>query len=218
MKKARLFLTAIILLFASALTVSAQWSIGTDVYSQYIWRGVHYGSGPAVQPSVEFSSGGFAVGGWGSVTYSDNFQEMDLYASYSTDFGLTLGVYDYYYPGHDWTDLSDTAGAHGIEINLGYEIEGLSLSANYIVNEAPGAGTVGQDKYFEVGYSFSDFDIFVGAGDGWHTSDTEFAVVNVGISSSKEIKFSEDFSVPVSGALIFNPDSKQFFVVVGFSL
>ncbi len=218
MKKARLLLITIILLFVSVSTVNAQWSVGTDIYSQYIWRGVHYGSGPAVQPYVDFTTGGFSVGGWGSVTYSDDFQEMDLYVSYATDFGLTIGVYDYYYPGSDWTDLSDTAGAHGFEINLGYEIEGLSLSANYIVNEAPAAGTVGEDKYFEIGYAFPDFNIFVGAGDGWHSSDTEFAVVNVGISASKEIKFSEDFSLPVSGALILNPDSKQFFVVVGFSL
>ena len=208
----------IVMLSLTALVTQAQWSLGTDVYSQYVWRGVQYGSGPAVQPWVDYSNSGFSIGAWGSVTYSDNFQEMDLYASYATEFGLTLGVYDYYYPGTEWFDMSDTAGAHGIELNLGYEIEGLSLSANYIVNEAPAAGTQGDDKYFEVGYSFADFGIFVGAGDGWHTTDHDFKVVNIGISTSKDITLSEDLVIPVSGSVILNPDTEQFFVVVGFSL
>lgn len=211
-------LSVIIMLIITSSATYAQWSVGTDVYSQYVWRGVKYGSGPAVQPWVDYSNSGFSIGAWGSVTYSSDFQEMDLYASYTTDIGLTIGVYDYYYPGTDWFDLSDTAGAHGIEINLGYEIEGLSLSANYMVNEAPGAGTVGDDKYFEIGYSFPTFSIFAGAGDGWHSSDTEMAIVNVGISTSKEIKISDEFTIPVSGAVILNPDTEQFFVVVGFSL
>ncbi|MGD8780789.1 MAG: hypothetical protein PVH88_17725 [Ignavibacteria bacterium] len=207
-----------ILLILTTVATNAQWSVGTDIYTQYIWRGVKYGSGPAVQPWVDFTEGVFSAGAWGSVTYGDDFQEMDLYASVSTDIGLTIGVYDYYYPGTDWFDLSDTAGAHGIELNLGYEIEGLSLSANYIVNEAPGAGTVGDDKYFEVGYSFPNFSVFFGIGDGWHSSDTEMQVVNVGLSTSKEVKISDELTIPVSGAIVLNPDAEQFFVVVGFSL
>ena len=30
-------------------------SVGSDFYSSYIWRGTKYGSGPAVQPSMKFS-------------------------------------------------------------------------------------------------------------------------------------------------------------------
>ena len=37
-----------ILLILTTISTNAQWTLGTDVYSQYIWRGVKYGSGPAV--------------------------------------------------------------------------------------------------------------------------------------------------------------------------
>jgi hypothetical protein len=71
--------------------------------------------------------------------------------------------------------------------------------------------------YFQAGYSFTYFNLFVGAGDGWHTSDGEFALCNVGIGTSKTIKLTETFSIPVIGQVILNPEKEQLFVVVGFS-
>jgi uncharacterized protein (TIGR02001 family) len=184
---------------------------GFDLYSTYVWRGVAY-SGPSLQPYVEYSSGGFAVGAWGSQGY-DGFQEMDLYAGYEFDFGLSLGVTDYYYPGSMWLD----GDSHAIEINAGYGVEDLSLSANFIVNEAAGAGSAGSDLYFEAGYALGAASVFLGAGDGWHSSDGEFALVNLGVSTGKEIVITETFSIPLSGAVVFNPDSEQLYILAGIS-
>jgi hypothetical protein len=86
-----------------------------------------------------------------------------------------------------------------------------------MLNEAPGAGTAGGDMYFELGYSFEAVSLFVGAGDGWHTSTGDFAVCNVGLSVSKEVEVTEKFSLPMSGAVILNPETEQFFVVFGMS-
>ena len=152
----------------------------------------------------------------------DGFQEADLYMSYGFDFGLSVGLTDYYYQGSPFFKFSqendDSAASHAFEINLGYEIGGLSLSGNYILNNAAnGAGSLGGDMYFELGYSFENFDIFLGAGDGWHTSTGDFAVCNVGISTSSELKISDSFSIPVSGAVIVNPEKEEFNLVVGLS-
>ena len=38
---------------------SSPFSAGADFYSSYIWRGTKFGTGPAVQPVLEFSSGFF---------------------------------------------------------------------------------------------------------------------------------------------------------------
>ncbi len=199
--------------------VSSPFSVGADVYSNYVWRGTKFGVGPAIQPFVEFSAGNFTLGSWGSFCFtSSEGAEADLYASYSFDFGLSIGITDYYYPGLMYFDYSKETGAHALELNLGYEISGLSLAGNYVLNEAGGAASAGGDMYFELGYSFTNIDLFVGGGDGWHTSDGEFNLCNVGIGTSKEIKVSDSFSLPVSGAVILNPDKEQFYVVVGFSL
>ncbi|MEQ8525814.1 TorF family putative porin [Gracilimonas sp.] len=194
-------------------TVKAQeFSTGVDLYSTYVWRGVSY-SGPSLQPAVEFSSGGFAIGAWGSQGY-DGFQEMDLYAGYSFDFGLSLGVTDYWYPGAAGSGPWLDGDSHAYELNLGYSVEDFSLSGNYIF---AGEGSVGNDIYFEASYSFNEASIFLGAGDGWHSSDTEFALVNVGVSTSKDIVITDTFTIPLSGAVIFNPDTEQLYILAGLS-
>ena len=102
-----------------------------------------------------------------------------------------------------------------VEGNLGYTIGGLSLSGNYIFNDAISAGG---DTYFEIGYAFPKLSLFVGAGDGWHTPDTKFAVCNIGASTTKEIKITETFSIPLKASVILNPKTEQFFLVAGITL
>jgi hypothetical protein len=197
---------------------SSPFDVGADLVSSYLWRGTKFGTGPAIQPYLSFASGGFEIGGWGSYCFTSNeAAEADIYLSYGFDFGLSIGLSDYYFPGTEYFDYSTESGSHAFEINLGYEIKGVSLAANYILNEAGSAGSAGSDMYFEAGYGFSSFSLFAGAGDGWHSADGEFALCNIGISASKEIKLSDSFSLPVSGALIWNPDKEQYHVVVGIS-
>ncbi|MGC3979385.1 MAG: hypothetical protein QM751_14885 [Paludibacteraceae bacterium] len=224
MKKAKIFVVAFIALLAASNTKAQEFSVNTDIVSSYVWRGSLF-SGPSIQPTLNFSTGGFSVGSWGSAGF-DEFLEMDLYAKYAFNFGLTVGLTDYYYPkgllraddtGHKYFDYSKETGAHGFEANLGYTIKGLSLSANYMINEAGGAATVGGDKYFEASYAFKKFTLFAGAGDGWHTPDGEFAVVNVGISASKDIKITDSFSIPFKVSAIVNPKTEQFFLVGGIT-
>jgi len=185
---------------------------GVDYYSTYIFRGIAF-SGPSIQPYAEFEAGSLTFGGWGSQGF-DGFQEMDLYASYSFDFGLSIGVTDYYYPGSNYFEDD----SHAFEINTGFETGGFSLSGNMVLNEAADAGSAGGDLYFEAGFSLGPADLFIGAGDGWHSSDGDFNLVNIGLGTSKEIQITDSFSIPLSGALILNPDTEQFYVVVGVSL
>jgi hypothetical protein len=212
------------LLFAAVIAVTLSGNVfaqdvdmGADVVSSYIWRGGSYG-GPSIQPWLELGFGDLAVGAWGSFDFVANAPgENDYYVSYSLG-DLSVGFTDYYYR----TTLSETSsdsGSHAVELNLGYTIGALSLSGNYILNEAPMAGSQGGDVYIEVGYTLGNVDLFVGAGNGWHTVDPdEFTVVNIGLSASKDIKITEDFSIPVTGAIVVNPDADVSYFYVGFSL
>jgi hypothetical protein len=71
--------------------------------------------------------------------------------------------------------------------------------------------------YFQAGYAFTNFELFVGAGDGWHTSDGEFNFCNIGLGTSREIIITDNFSIPVSGQIIVNPEREALYMVVGFS-
>jgi len=194
--------------------IKSPFSTNVDLVSSYVWRGVRF-SGPALQPSVEYGKGGFTIGSWGSVGFdhTEAINEADLYASYLFDFGFSLGISDYYYQ-TKWTEIKDSISSHAFEINAAYEIGGLSVSANYILNDSHlVVGSQGGDMYFELGYSFDKFDVFVGAGNGWHTLNGDFQVCNIGLTSTKELKFSEKFSLPVSGSVIFNPNTEILHIV-----
>jgi hypothetical protein len=230
MKNKNILLAAIVGLasvFSSSMkaqvdSTSSPFSVGADFYSSYLWRGSQFGTGPAFQPSVKFTSGGLTAGVWGSFDAA-GYKEVDPYISYSLPMGLSLGITDYYYGG-DISKTDKVGGSHAFEGNLGFAKGSLSLSANYIFNEASldstgtGAGSAGGDMYFQLGYAFKYFNVFVGAGDGWHTSDTDFAICNVGIGTSKTIKITDSFSIPVSGQIVVNPEKKKLFMVVGFTL
>lgn len=214
MKKITLIAASLLLMFTFSPNINAQeWSTGLDIYSSYVWRGTKFGSGPAFQPTVEFSSGGFAIGAWGSFNASmDEAAEADLYASYGFDLGestsLTLTLTDYYFPGSNWFN----GDSHYIEPMVSLGIGSFSLLGAYMMNGGEG------DIYLEAGVAAGAVDLFLGGGDGAYTIDGKFNVCNIGLGTSKEIKITDSFSIPVSGAAILNPSSEQFYVVIGFSL
>jgi hypothetical protein len=209
---------------------TSPFSVGADLVSSYVWRGSKIGSGPNIQPSLKYTTGGLTLGSWGSYSFhqgvGNDVAETDLYASYVFDFGLTAGLTDYYYQGYPLFSFSGDTSSHAYEINLGYTIKAFSLSANYIVNDASKGGPAnkpgGGDMYFEVNYAFKNFGLFVGAGNGWHTADKAngddvFAICHIGIKTSKELKFTDTFSLPVFGALSVNPDKEELNLVAGIS-
>ncbi len=224
LKKSMLVVLSTTLLISSSLyaqedsTKESPFSVGTDIVTSYVWRGTKY-SGPAFQPCIEYGVGGLTIGSWGSFGFTDQVAEADLYLSYGFDFGLSLGLTDYYYQGNDYFKYTDTTASHAFEVNLGYETGGFSLGANYILNDAHAGGPAnsGGDMYFELGYGFKNLDVFVGAGNGWHTSDGEFGLCNIGIGTSKDIKITDSYSLPVSGQVVLNPERKEFNIVVGIS-
>jgi len=216
MKAVKKIAIAMVVLAATSSVKAQEFKASADVVSSYVWRGTKF-SDVSIQPTLDFTKGDFSIGAWGSTGF-DGFIEADLYAKYAFGFGLTVGVTDYYYPGTSYFDFTKATGGHGLEVNLGYTTGGLSLSGNYIINQAGGAATAGGDKYFELGYAFEKFSIFAGAGDGWHTPDAKFALCNVGISTTKTIKFIDSFSLPLKATAVLNPKTEQFFLVAGITL
>jgi hypothetical protein len=238
--KLSIFATAL-LIAVSSLVVSAQEEestslvsidAGADIYTSYVWRGAKFGTGPAFQPWVESTVGGLAIGAWGSVNSGiDEAFEMDLYISYSFDFGLSLAVTDYYFGHVDGDSIGvDDDGfttyeqlgflsyeeAHFIEPAVSYEIGDLSLMAAYMF--VPESELIDEgDMYFEAGYAIGDLSIAVGAGDGAYTDDGDFNVCNITLGTSKEIKITDSFSLPLSGAVTLNPTTEGFFIYAGVS-
>jgi len=92
-------------------------------------------------------------------------------------------------------------------------IQVMDLYASYTIADII---TVAVTDYFfpqEADYNYNYFDYGSDT-----TGDSDFGIVNLGISSSREIAITEKFSLPVSAALITNPEAKQIHLVFGVSL
>ena len=192
------------------------WSVGVDFCSSYIWRGSRQGSGPHIQPAIEYARGSFTAGAWGTFDLH-GYEEVDLWFGFDLPGGFTIGMQDYYLPVLRYFDYSASEGSHAFEVNLDFATENVWLSGNCVINEAGGIGSYGGDLYFEVGLSFDYFSVLMGAGSGWHTESGGFTVCNLGLEVSEEIPVTDRFSIPVTGQLIFNPDREQMFIVIGFA-
>ncbi len=224
MKHIAIFTTGtLLMLFTSVASVAQEdgkklnLTASADFYSSFLFRGTKYGHGPSVQPTVRMTAGNFTAGVWGAFDFRD-YSETDTYLSYSFPFGLSLGLTDYYFPDLDLFETSAEYGSHALEINAGFTKGGFSLSANCVLNEAGGVGTMGGDVYFQAGYNFGPVNILAGAGNGWNTEEYGFSFCNFGIGTTRTIRVTDTFSIPVTGQVVLNPDRKQLFVAVGFTL
>ena len=220
-----------LLMHLGAPASSAQsFSLGADVMSRYVWRGVDFGESLSIQPTLEFSSGNFAIGSWASYSVSAagaGANEHDLY--FSLGLGpVSIGMTDYYFPAPGATAFfdfeGDGEGAHFFEINVGAggtEAFPLTVAANVFIHNDPD-----NSIYLELGYPFSVEDVDLSAAVGIVPQESAFygtstfGITVLGLTASKEISITESFSLPVSVMYAINPTPgvERSFLVFGFSL
>lgn len=203
-------------------------TIAADFVSQYIWRGLDCGN-VSVQPTLGVAYKGFSLSAWGSVGFkSEDTKEFDLTASYTTG-GLTVAVTDYWFddpePRYFYYNAHSTS--HVFEASVAYDF-GL-LSAAWYTNFAGNDGLNKSQKrayssYAEVNVPFRlatcQWTGTVGAVP-YATSyyDTSgFAVTNIALKASKNIKITDTFAIPLFAQVIANPSSQKAYFVVGFTL
>jgi len=195
--------------------ISYSQDFGADLVSSYVWRGTQFGSGAHIQPYMELGSGNFTAGVWGSFPTSakGGGNELDLYLGY--DFGpVALTVTNYTFPGEggNYADEEGLFDGDYTELAASTSIMGVDLSAGYF--------TEVEALYVELGFSTGAVDIAIGYGDdqgnAWY-ADGGSGIVNMSFSGSKDIQISENYSLPVFGSFILNPEAETAFLVFGIS-
>lgn len=237
MKKVkRLWLMAIAVLISTAATAqeseSVETTIAADVVNQYIWRGVDAGN-VSLQPTLGVAYKGLSLTAWGSVglTESSDTKEFDFTLGYTTG-GLNVGITDYWFSvGQDPDARYFKYDAHGtnhvFEAFVGYDFG--VVSAQWYTNFAGNDGVNKDGKrayssYFEVNAPFRlatcEWTATLGAVPYATTTygTTGFAVTNIGLKATKDIKVTDTFSVPVFAGVTGNPCAQKAYLVFGFTL
>ena len=206
--------------------------IAADVVNQYIWRGLDAGN-VSLQPTLGVAWKGLSLTAWGSVglTESSDTKEFDLTLSYTTG-GLNVGITDYWFStGQDPDGRYFKYDAHGtnhvFEANIGYDFG--VVSAQWYTNFAGNDGVNKDGKrayssYFEVTAPFRlatcEWTATLGAVPYATTSygTTGFAVTNIGLKATKDIRITDSFSVPIFAGVTGNPCAQKAYLVFGFTL
>ncbi len=221
------FAVAVAALFAVAAPVRGQSaSIGADVVSRYVWRGVDFGESMAVQPALTFAAGGLEFGAWGSYSISASgasANENDLWATYTvtaeSGLSVAVGITDYYFPSPDADSGFGDGDAHTLEMSLGF-----TGPETFPISLFGGLLTESSVLYAEVGVPLEISGVGVGLHMGFVGGESDFygtddaALVNLGVTVSQDLAITDTFAVPVSVAYILNPDQERAHLVFGFSI
>lgn len=206
--------------------------ISGDIVSSYIWRGQDLGSA-AIQPTLGVGYKGLSLTAWGSygLVNSDDVKELDLTLAYSFG-GLNIGVTDYWFDaGLDPDNRYFKYDAHGtnhlFEANIGYDfgIASLQWFTNFAGNDGVNNdGKRAYSSYVEAAVPFKLSSIEWSATAGAVPFATTFygtsgfAVTNLSLRATKEIKVTDTFSIPIFGQVTANPCSQKAYLVLGFTL
>ena len=228
------------MMIATGMSATAQEEIETtisgDIVSSYIWRGQDLG-GAALQPTFGLGYKGLSLTAWGSyglVNPADT-KEFDLTLAYTIG-GLNIGITDYWFS--DMVD-GDPDGryflynAHGtnhvFEANIGYDfgLASVQLFTNFAGNDGKNKdGKRAYSSYFEAVVPFKlasvDWTATVGAvpfaTSAYNDWTSGFAVTNVALKATKDIKVTDSFSVPVFAQIAANPCTQNAYLVLGLTL
>jgi len=226
------------MLVASATAIAQdeiETTISADVVSSYIWRGQDLGS-VSLQPTLGVGYKGLTLTAWGStgLTNPDDTKEFDLTLAYTIG-GLNIGISDYWFNkgGLDPEGRYFKYDAHGtnhvFEANIGYDFGLASIQwyTNFAGNDGVNKdGDRAYSSYAEVSVPFKLASVDWTATAGvipWATSfynnwTSGFAVTNLSLKATKDIKITDSFSVPVFGQIAANPCSQRAYLVFGFTL
>ena len=220
----------------AGVTTHAQDKIETtvcaDVVNQYIWRGQDLGN-VSIQPTLGIGIKGFSLSAWGSVGLSNpaDTKEFDLTASYNVG-GFNIGITDYWFnagldPENRYFMYNAHSTNHVFEGNIGYDFGVASLQwyTNFAGNDGVNKdGKRAYSSYVELAVPFSlagvDWTATAGAVP-YATSfygTSGFAVTNVSLKATKDIKVTDSFSIPIFGQVVGNPCSQNAYLVFGFTL
>jgi hypothetical protein len=221
MKKTVLLICIMFLSFVS-YSQEGDTHFNANVTSNFIWRGQNLSDKISVQPIIHFTKADSLwtneIGTFSSFALDGSYKEVDLYYKVAYK-SLYLMVTDYMLNVDDVFNYSDSTN-NILEASLGYSFKfPLTLSYNVFV--------WGWDKdendnqlyssYVEASYLIKNINIFCGVNPYKSFYADGLAIVNLGLTLTKEINVNSSYSIPISTTLMLNPDSKKLFANLTFT-
>jgi len=205
-------------------------TIAADVVNQYIWRGQDLGD-VAVQPTLGVAYKGLSLTAWGSygLTDPDDTKEFDLTLAYSLG-GFHIGLTDYWFntPNEKYFQYAAHKTSHVFEANVGYDFGPVALQWYTNIGGNDGVNHSGRRAYSSYAEVSAPFRLatcqwtatvgIVPYATSFYRDAGHFALTNVSLRATKELKITPSFAVPVFAGITANPSNEKAYLVFGFTL
>lgn len=205
---------------------ASPFGLGLDLQTKYVWRGMEMmtqNSSPVLFPSVNYTCKGLYFYVMGGYALNGEYAEVDLGICYSWK-GFTIGVNDYYYPTIDSNDdnyLKSDNTEHWLEATITFapaKIPILITASNFFYGADKYVDENGKEKqayssYVEIGtyYNFLDnnrISLNIGAAlnkSCYNGYEKNFSICNIEGKYTYNVKFKNDWTLPLSVSYIYNP-------------
>lgn len=198
--------------------------LGVDLQTKYIWRGMEMmtnDAAPVIFPGINYSSGGFYAYVLGGYAINGKYSEVDAGVSYTYKW-ITVGVNDYYYPTttipeDQYFNFKSRETGHWLEAAITIAPENIPAYLT-VSNFFAGAdknldGEQAYSTYAELGthYDFlNDHQLALAVGAAFNKScyngyAHDFGICNVELKYTYNLKFKNDWALPLSVSYIVNP-------------
>lgn len=217
-----------------------------DVVSSYVWRGM-YESGLSVQPTLGAVAGKFSFTAWGSVDISGKgYKETDFTLAYTIK-NTTLSLTDYWWGGecgiyndrkdgkNNYFQFNNHCTDHILEAGISYllPLRKCPLSLSWYTmfwgkdkkDNCNSATVNAYSSYAEIStplevqnttllfsLGFSPFE------SPSNYRNAGFAVTNISVRASRNIRINDKYSLPIFTQLVWNPNREDVHFVFGITL
>jgi hypothetical protein len=206
-----------------------------ELVSHYVWRGSMATGSPApnIQPTLAYLKGKWEFGVWGSTSFKGDYKEVDPYISFTASSALKFTFTDYdwsFDPAalgyvQKYFNYQSNSTSHRFEGTVGYTGPAsfpLSITWNtmFFGLDKKANGDQAYSTYVELGYTTGPAAFFFGF-TPWESyynnygvtafdanaSKKSFSIVNVGVTLSRSVKITNDYSLPLRATLVVNPSA-----------
>lgn len=205
-------------------------SVGLEIATKYIWRGLDYGNAPSTVAVIKYEHKGFSVDVTGLYEMRGDYSEIDVAAHY-THRWLTLTLNEQYNPTapgqkDHYFQFSNHRTGHYLELLATIQPEHLPLwlmVSNYFwgADKRPDTDRQAYSTYAELGFfhtfgQWGTASIAVGAATAnslYNNYEHGFGVVNVAAKYATSFRFGK-FHLPVSASYVINPQRAKSYVTL----
>lgn len=227
------FIAILLLINFSNITFKSfgqELSAQLDLVNRWVWRGVSYSESPVIQPSITYNTPKLNFQIWGSYPFERRaYSEIDFVAEYQFSSVFKLGFTNYFGINdsigarHNFFNFNRKSTNHLMDIYTAISpFQKIPLTFQYSLwfwgaDRDAVSGKQNYSSYLEARYEKQlvgdvKLDLFIGGTPykGFYAS--KGAIVNIGASVSKSLKFGDLISIPLKVEFILNPNLKNVYI------